>query len=477
MSHSIQTLANITPSDRQLAWQELEFYSFIHFGINTFTDKEWGFGDESPALFNPTDFDAMQWVEVCKSAGIKGLILTCKHHDGFCLWPSAYTEHTVKSSPWREGNGDMVKEVAEACRLGGLAFGVYLSPWDRHDHRYGTSEYNEYFKLQLRELLTSYGDIFCVWFDGACGEGPNGLKQVYDWDGYYEVIRELQPGAVISVCGPDVRWCGNEAGHTRDSEWSVVPEELRDCEKIQEASQHVDDGQFAKLANSRDENLGSRDAVAGKQVTWYPAEVNTSIRPGWFYHAAEDDQVRSLEKLLDIYYKSVGGNATFLLNLPPDQRGRIHENDAKRMQELGDRLRATFHHNLAFGGHATASESLDEKHDATRVLDGDKMTYWCPSEGTEHAAIELDLLEEHTFDTILLQEHIRSGQCIEKFHIEYLDGEIWRDLYDCTIVGYKRICRFLPVRARKLRLIIEESRWCPTLSAVEVYLSPQDLNK
>lgn len=329
----------------------------------------------------------------------------------------------------------------------------------------------------MRELLTSYGDIFCVWFDGACGEGPNGLKQVYDWDGYYKVIRELQPGAVISVCGPDVRWCGNEAGHTRDSEWSVVPEELRDCEKIQEASQHVDDGQFAKLANSRDENLGSRDAVAGKQVTWFPAEVNTSIRPGWFYHAAEDDQVRSLEKLLDIYYKSVGGNATFLLNLPPDQRGRIHENDAKRMQELGDRLRATFHHNLAFGGHATASESLDEKHDATHVLDGDKTTYWCPMEGTEHAAIELDLLEEHTFDTILLQEHIRSGQRIEKLHIEYLDGEIWRDLCDCTIVGYKRICRFLPIRARRLRLIIEESRWCPTLSAVEVYLSPQDVNK
>jgi alpha-L-fucosidase len=476
MSQSIQSLARITPSDRQLAWQELEFYSFIHFGVNTFTNKEWGLGDEEPAIFNPTDFDAKQWVDVCKSAGMKGLILTCKHHDGFCLWPSAYTDHSVMNSPWRGGKGDMVKEVADACREGGLAFGVYLSPWDRHDHRYGSSEYNDYFKLQLRELLTGYGDIFCVWFDGACGEGPNGLKQVYDWDGYYEVIRELQPGAVISVCGPDVRWCGNEAGHTRDSEWSVVPEELWDCEKIQEASQQVDDGEFSKLANSRDENLGSRDKVSGKSVVWYPAEVNTSIRPGWFYHPAEDDQVRSLEKLLDIYYKSVGGNATFLLNLPPDKRGRIHENDARRMQELGDTLRATFRDNLAHGKRANATESLDDRHDAACLLDGNNTTYWRPKDGTEHAVIELDLLAERTFDTILLQEHIQSGQRIEKLHIEYLDGDIWRHLYDCTIVGYKRICSFLPVTARQLRLTIDESRWYPTLSTFEVYLSPQELN-
>jgi alpha-L-fucosidase len=476
MSVSIQSLAQVVPSPRQLAWQELEFYSFIHFGVNTFTDKEWGLGDESPAIFDPTAFDAKQWVDVCKSAGMKGLILTCKHHDGFCLWPSSFTEHSVKNSPWRGGNGDMVKEVADACREGGLSFGVYLSPWDRHDGRYGSSLYNDYFKDQLRELLTGYGDVFCVWFDGACGEGPNGMKQVYDWDGYYEVIRELQPGAVISVCGPDVRWCGNEAGHTRDSEWSVVPKELQDCEKIQEESQHVDDGEFAKRSNSRDENLGSRDAIKDKtDLVWYPAEVNTSIRPGWFYHAAEDDQVRSLEKLLDIYYKSVGGNSTFLLNLPPDKRGLIHENDARRMAELGDRLRATFNDNLASGGHAEATESLDEQHAADRVLDGDKNTYWCPKEGTETAGIEIELQEESVFDTIVLKEHVVSGQRIERLYVEYWTDGSWSKLYECTVVGYKRICSFPPVKAKRVRLTIAESRWCPTLSAVELYLSPQNI--
>ncbi|ETT73343.1 alpha-L-fucosidase [Paenibacillus sp. FSL R7-277] len=471
MNDNIRIAAQVVPSPRQLAWQELEFYSFIHFGINTFTDKEWGLGDEAPAIFNPEEFDAKQWVEVCKSAGMRGLILTCKHHDGFCLWPSSHTGHSVKHSPWRDGQGDMVQEVADACREGGLKFGVYLSPWDRHDGRYGTSEYNEYLKDQLRELLTGYGDIFCVWFDGACGEGPNGLKQVYDWDGYYEVIRELQPGAVISVCGPDVRWCGNEAGHTRESEWSVVPAELQDCEKILEESQHVDDGEFARRSNSRDENLGSREAIAGKELVWYPAEVNTSIRPGWFYHAAEDDQVRSLEELLDIYDKSVGGNSTFLLNLPPDKRGLIHENDARRMAELGEVIRSTFEYNLAAGAQATATETAGEANAAGRVLDGNRDTFWCPKEGTEQASIELDLNVEQSFDTIVLKEHIQSGQRIEQLHLEYLDGAIWKRFSECTVVGHKRILKFPEVTARHIRLTIDKSRWCPTLSAFEVYLS------
>ncbi|WP_217593843.1 alpha-L-fucosidase [Cohnella sp. GbtcB17] len=472
MNDTIRKAAFVTPSDRQLAWQRLEFYSFIHFGINTFTDKEWGLGDEDPALFNPTAFSAKQWVDVCKSAGMRGLILTCKHHDGFCLWPSAYTEHSVKNSPWREGKGDLVREVAEACREGGIRFGVYLSPWDRHDPRYGTDVYNEYFKNQLRELLTQYGDVFCVWFDGACGEGPNGLKQVYDWDGYYEVIRELQPEAVISVCGPDVRWCGNEAGHTRESEWSVVPAHLQDIEKIQEKSQHVDDGAFSRLVRSQDDNLGGRDAIrdAG-QLVWYPAEVNTSIRPGWFYHAAEDDQVRSVDKLLDIYYKSVGGNSTFLLNLPPDRRGLIHENDAANMAELGRVLSATFSRNLASGADASASEEADGLHAAGSILDGSADTYWCPLEGTEQASIVVELPQEATFDTIVLQEHIQSGQRIEQFSIEYEEDGAWQPLYRHTVVGYKRICRFPEATAKRLRLTIEASRWCPTFSAFEVYLS------
>lgn len=474
MNDTIRKAAFVAPSSRQLAWQRLEFYSFIHFGINTFTDKEWGLGDEDPALFDPTAFSAKQWVDVCKSAGMRGLILTCKHHDGFCLWPSAYTAHSVKYSPWREGKGDLVREVAEACRAGGIRFGIYLSPWDRHDPRYGSDAYNEYFKNQLRELLTQYGDVFCVWLDGACGEGPNGLKQVYDWDGYYEVIRELQPEAVISVCGPDVRWCGNEAGHTRESEWSVVPAFLRDIEKIQEKSQQIDDGAFSRLVRSEDDDLGSRDAIrdAG-QLVWYPAEVNTSIRPGWFYHAAEDDQIRRVDELLDIYYKSVGGNAAFLLNLPPDRRGLIHENDAANLAALGRVLSATFGRNLASGAEASASEEADDLHGAGRILDGSADTCWCPLEGTEQASIVVELPQEAAFDTIVLQEHIQSGQRIEQFRIEVEQGGNWQPLYRHTVLGYKRICRFQETKARRIRLTIEASRWCPTLSAFEVYRSPR----
>ena len=319
----IKAVAEIRPTERQLQWQQLEFYGFIHFGINTFTDREWGLGNESPSLFNPTELDAEQWVRAFKSAGMRGLILTCKHHDGFCLWPSKYTDYSVKSSPWRDGRGDLVKEVSDACRKYGLKFGIYLSPWDRHEPSYGDSDrYNEFYLNQLEELLTNYGEIFAVWLDGACGEGPNGKRQVYDWDAYYDLVRRLQPNAVISVCGPDVRWCGNEAGQTRPEEWSVVPAALQDAERVQEKSQKVDDGQFGKEIRSQDLDLGSREAIRGvKDLVWYPAEVNTSIRPGWFYHESEDDKVKSLAELLDIYFNSVGGNAAFLLNVPPDNGG------------------------------------------------------------------------------------------------------------------------------------------------------------
>ena len=228
----IRYAASITPSPRQLVWQQLEFYAFTHFGMNTFTNREWGDGTEDPALFNPDALDADQWVAAVKSAGMKALILTCKQHDGFCLWPSAYTEHSVKNSPWKDGKGDVVREVSDACRRGGIKFGVYLSPWDRHDARYGQGKpYDDYFVSQLTELATNYGDIFCFWFDGACGEGKNGKKQIYDWERYYAVLRKLQANAVLNVCGPDVRWCGNEAGHCRKAEWSVVPAELRDAER------------------------------------------------------------------------------------------------------------------------------------------------------------------------------------------------------------------------------------------------------
>jgi alpha-L-fucosidase len=473
MGVSIIEAAKIAPSPRQLAWQQMEFYSFIHFTVNTYTDMEWGFGNEDPAIFNPTEFDAAQWVEVCKSAGMTGLILTCKHHDGFCLWPTDYTDYSVKKSPWNNGQGDMVREVVDACRKGGLKFGVYLSPWDRHEQTYGDSPaYNAYFINQLRELLTNYGDVFCVWFDGACGEGSNGKRQEYDWDAYYSTIRELQPNAVISICGPDVRWCGNEAGHTRPMEWSVVPESMRDNEKIAEKSQQVDDAYFSRKVPTFADDLGSRTILAeADKMIWYPSEVNTSIRPGWFYHSNEDDQVRSVDELVDLYERTVGGNTTFLLNLPPDRRGLIHENDARVMRELGQRLREIYGTNLAEGAAVHESHTMDASHAASCTTDGNPDTYWCALEGTEQADLELDLSSERSFDRIVLQEYIQQGQRIESFRLEWKDGDAWKPFFQGTVVGYKKICKFDEIKARYIRLVITESRVCPTLSLFGVHSS------
>lgn len=515
MGVSIAEAGRTAPSPRQLAWQRLEFYGFIHFTVNTFTDREWGDGSESPALFAPSELDAAQWVQACADAGMKGVILTCKHHDGFCLWPSAYTDHSVSSSPWRQGKGDLVREVADACREAGLAFGIYLSPWDRHEPSYGDSErYNAFFVGQLRELLTGYGEVFCVWFDGACGEGSNGKRQVYDWDAYYRLIRELQPSAVISVCGPDVRWCGNEAGHTRAVEWSVVPASLQDNEKIQANSQQVDDGAFARRINSDEEDLGSRAILAETdRVVWYPAEVNTSIRPGWFYHAHEDDQVKSVDKLMDLYERTVGGNTTFLLNLPPDRRGLIHETDAAHLAELGRRIKLRYGVNLAASAKVTvdqgnADEPLMDSAPPTshaeaaatgcttdsssiadtgcptdsslmsevgcpinsssptlaNVLDGDPDTFWLPQPVAEQAELRFDLGAEVAFDRVVLAEHLPLGQRVEQFVLEeWRDGE-WQSFYEGQIIGYKKICRFPLITAQQVRLRILQSREFPTLS-------------
>jgi alpha-L-fucosidase len=462
--------ARVTPSPRQLAWQELEFEGFIHFGPNTFTDREWGDGTESPDVFSPSDLDAAQWVAVCRDAGMRGIILTAKHHDGFCLWPSRHTEHSVRNSPWRDGNGDVVRELADACCRAGMELGIYLSPWDRHDPRYGTDAYNEYYKAQLRELLIGYGDIYCVWMDGACGEGPNGKRQVYDWEAYYEVVRELQPGAVISICGPDVRWCGNEAGHCRESEWSVVPAELQDQERVADKSQQTDDTRFRLLVRSGDEDLGSRDRIAGAPaLIWYPAEVNTSIRPGWFYHAAEDGQVKPLDHLLDVYYGSVGGNACFLLNLPPDRRGLIHENDAACLRELGATLRQTFRSDLAREALAAASQSSDAEHGPGRAVDGLEATWWQPPEGTESAWLQLDLGTPRLFDTAMIQEQISVGQRIERFALQVEEGSSWQTIAEATTVGHKRLLRFAPVTAQRVRLTITESRLCPTVTRLGLF--------
>jgi len=405
------------------------------------------------------DFEAL---EPLLPAGMKLVVFTCKHHDGFCLWPSKYTEHSVANSPWRKGKGDVVREVSDACRAGGLKFGVYLSPWDRHEKTYGESPvYNAHFRNQLTELLTNYGAIAAVWFDGACGEGPSGKRQVYDWPSYYALIRKLQPNATIHIRGPDVRWCGNEAGRTRKSEWSVIP--LREP-----PDKHA-------WTDKRGADLGGRARLRGaKYLVWYPAEVNTSIRPGWFYHAREDDRVKPLGHLLDIYYGSVGGNATFLLNLPPDRRGLIHENDVKRLAELGKVLGASFRTNLAKGAAAAASaeRGTDGNHSADKAVDGRKSTYWSTDDGVTTATLELDLGGPKTFNCAMLQEHIRVGQRIEKFVLEARVGGKWESLAAATVVGYKRLLRFPEASARKVRVRILESRLCPTLRNFALYRVP-----
>ncbi len=460
MTNLIKKVSQIVPSERQIIWQEMEFYSFIHFSINTYTDREWGTGNEDPLIFNPIEFNANQWSETCKSAGMKGLILTCKHHDGFCLWPSKYTDHSVKNSLWKSGKGDIVKEVSQACKKSGIKFGVYLSPWDRHEKSYGDSNiYNEFFKNQLTELLTNYGDIFTVWFDGACGEGLNGKRQIYDWNGYYELIRRLQPEAVISVCGPDVRWCGNEAGHCRKSEWSVVPKTLLNLENIQKDSQQVDNEEFSKKIDTCDEDLGSREILKqANEFVWYPAEVNTSIRPGWFYHNVEDNDVKSVDKLLEIYYGSVGGNANFLLNIPPDKRGLIHENDVVVLKKFGETIDLMFKENLCIGSKASASETIDDNHDIYNIFKEDKNLFWTPKDGTEKAIIKIELKESEFFDRIVLMEHIRSGQRVENFTIEYKKGDTWITIYQGTTIGYKRICCFEKTLAQNIKFTITNSR-------------------
>lgn len=452
VSELISKAARIVPSERQLAWQALEFQAFVHFGMNTFTDREWGQGTEDPKLFDPTDFDAGQWVEAVKATGIRGLILTAKHHDGFCLWPSRFTEHTVKNSPWREGKGDVVGEVAAACRKAGLKFGVYLSPWDRHEPSYGDSpRYNEHFKNQLRELLTNYGEVSEVWFDGACAEGPNGKRQVYDWEGYYALIRELQPGAVISIIGPDARWIGNEAGVARESEWSVIP-----VARFENLPDEKNPGGIAGL-DAQAADLGSFERIAavaktGGRLIWYPGQVDVSIRPGWFYHAAEDDKVKTLDHLLDIYYTSVGGNAQLLLNIPPDKRGRIHENDAQRLKELGDRLRATFAGNLA----AKAKMSVTYDFTLGNGVDERGRAAGYTRRGVD--VFEWDLGGPKHFNVAMMKENLRSGQWIEAFAFDVWDGEDWVETARGTTIGWKKLLRFPAVESSKVRVRLMRSR-------------------
>ncbi len=468
---SDERLVRIVPSQRQLRFQQLEFYAFIHFTVNTFTDKEWGDGTESPDIFTPSELDAEQWVKAVISAGMKGLILTCKHHDGFCLWDTKLTAHNTMNSPFGR---DIVREVSSACRKYGISFGVYLSPWDRNCPLYGRGrEYDDFFVGQLTELLTGYGDIFSVWFDGACGEGPDGRKQYYDWNRYYSVIRELQPGACISVCGPDVRWCGNEAGHTRPAEWSVVPLRARDSEIISEKSQHEDDAEFRqRRVDARDEDLGSRAALADeKELIWYPAEVNTSIRPGWFWHESENDKVRSLKELVDIYIRSVGGNATFLLNIPPAANGLLHENDVKRLAELGEFLRKAFAENILPEAELIC-ESEKTGHGIENVITDSYESCYMPTSSCADIQIKLPRTEKTGY--LVIKENITMSQRIESFAVDISENGCFREVCRGTTVGYKRIVPLGGVATDCVRIRITDSRVAPAVSFIGLYRAAED---
>jgi len=462
----VSTAADIIPSPYQFAWQEMEFVAFVHFGMNTFADREWGEGTESPSLFNPIGFDARQWIRVLKDAGMKMVIVTAKHHDGFCLWPSEYTEHSVKTSPWRQGKGDVVREVADACREAGLKLGIYLSPWDRHEPSYGDSPaYNEHFRSQLRELLTNYGEIGEVWFDGACGEGPNGKRQEYDWPAYYRVVRECQPKAVIFGMGPDLRWVGTETGYGRETEWSVVPVPMKEAL----ASPNASLDELFVPGDMTGKDLGSREKIAAaRALAWYPAETDVSIRPGWFYHASQDEEVKTPEKLVDIYFSSVGRNGVLLLNVPPDKRGLIHEHDTRSLMGMRELLDRTFQTNLVEQAKVEAS-SENSGHAVQFILDKDKETYWTTPEDIGSATLEFSLPEKKTFDVAMLQEEIRVGQRVEEFTIESWDGKAWRPFAKGTTIGHKRLLRFPETTADRVRLTVVKSRSNPTLASFGLF--------
>ena len=464
MREDLSRAVQVVPQPRQVAWQELEFIAFLHFGVNTFTDREWGTGQEDPKTFNPTALDCGQWVRVLKDAGVKMVILTAKHHDGFCLWPSHYTDHSVAHSAWKEGKGDVVGELSQACRSAGLKLGIYLSPADLNAPSYGDTEgYNTYFKLQLKELLSKYGPISEVWFDGA-NPRKEGMK--YDYFAWYALIRQLQPNAVIFGMGPDVRWVGNEAANTRPSEWSVIPSKVP-LEQFHGGDLTAPD-------------LGSRAKIKGApHLLWYPAETDVSIRPGWFYHAAEDTKVKSADTLWDMYLRNVGGNCVFLLNVPPDRRGLIHENDAAALHQLGERIRATFRDNLASGARAraTATKGNDVKFEAARTVDNDPGTFWTTDDWATTAEIEYDLGAKKRFSLAMLQEHLKSGQRIEACAFDaWLDGA-WKELGTGTTVGYKKFLRFVSVETDKVRIRILQSRVAPTLSNFGLFLEPPDAVK
>jgi alpha-L-fucosidase len=452
---------DVVPTPQQIAYQKLEFIGFVHFTVNTFTDREWGYGDESPETFNPTALDADQWASVAADVGMKELILTTKHHDGFCLWPSAYTEHSVKNSPWQDGAGDVVGDFVAASRQHAIKVGLYLSPWDRNHADYGSSAYLDYYRDQLRELLTQYGDITELWFDGANGGtgyygGANEERRIdretyYRWPETWALVKSLQPATLIfSDAGPDIRWIGNERGYAGETNWSTI-----DTEGV--------------VVGGADQAYLNTGDPAGRK--WVVPLCDTSIRPGWFYHAAEDDRVKTPQELLEVYYRSVGRNCVLLLNVPPDRRGLFHENDVAALREFRRILDETFAVNFAADRPVVADNYRhgNAYFSPSKVVDADLDSYWATDDGTRRATLEIDLGETTLFDRMMLQEPIRFGQRISAFAVDARVGGEWIRVAAGTTIGYKRLLRIDAVEADRVRVVIEEANNVPALSNVGLF--------
>jgi alpha-L-fucosidase len=452
--------AGPVPSPAQLKWHEMEMNAFVHFSINTFTDLEWGKGGESPALFNPTQFDAGQWLRIFKATGFKSVILTAKHHDGFCLWPTRFSNHSVKASPFLDGKGDVVGAVSHACRINGMNFGIYLSPWDRNHEDYGGPAYVRYYRNQLREVFDRYGPIFEVWLDGANGGdgyygGKNETRRIdgstyYNWPGAIGMVRSIQPGVIFfSDAGPDVRWVGNERGVAGETNWNTITTDTLFAGKAG----------IEKLLNTGSENGES----------WVPAETDVSIRPGWFYHAREDSLVKSPQQLFEIYLTSVGRGSTLLLNVPPDRRGLIHEKDSASLIGFRKLLDETFGNDLARGADIDSDQERGSGYGASRMVDGDPYTYWAPDDEVTSAEAELHLDAVSKINYIMLQEYITLGQRVKAFEILAKRNGEWERIASGTTIGYKRILRVPSIQTSALKLVITDAKASPVISTFSIY--------
>jgi alpha-L-fucosidase len=447
------------PSPEQLEWQKMEYYMFAHFGPNTFTDNEWGDGTESPDVFNPSALDCRQWAATAKAAGMKGIIITAKHHDGFCLWPSKYSTHTVRESKWLDGKGDVLKELSDACREYGLKFGVYISPWDRNHPDYGTPAYNSIFANTLTEALTNYGEVFEQWLDGANGEAQNGkLRQVYDWPLFHEAIYKAQPDIIVfSDVGPGCRWMGNERGVAGETNWS-----------------RLDTAGFAPGLKAPASYILSGGNILGE--AWIPAETDVSIRPGWFYSPSTDTLVKSVDQLLGIYYTSVGRNSNLLLNVPPDRSGRINPIDSARLMEFRAALDNVFADNLLDSGIKAEADNVrgnSELYAVDNLFDDNYDTYWAADDDVRSACIYITLPEAQTFNRLVVQEYIPLGQRIAGFTLEVFNEETgsWDVITQGSTIGYKRILSFRSVTADKIRLNVRESLATPVLNSIKLFFA------